>query len=129
MTLMNQHCSDQDLLLLAHGELSLGRRIVTQAHVAFCLRCQGRLAKLTGASRLLADAIRGRDLPRWSPPGPQGVVAAARTATFLRIGIAILVALSILLTIQAARVFRPPAPQQPVSSGGCRPGLPNDKCR
>lgn len=127
---MRLHSSDQDLLLLAHGELSLGRRVVTQAHVAFCAACQGRLAKLTGASRLLADAIRGRDLPRWSAPGPQEIVTAARWATGWLIGLTVLVALSVLLTIHAVRVTHSRAPQTLTTpSGGCRPDLPSDKCR
>ena len=127
---MYKHSPDQDLLLLAHGELAPGRRLLTQAHVAFCAQCQTRLEKLTGASRLLADAIRGHDLPRWSSPGPEGVVAAARMATFWRIGAVMLIALTLLVTIQAVRIIRPHnSPRQTAPAGGCRPDLPNDRCR
>ncbi|BDI33767.1 hypothetical protein CCAX7_58180 [Capsulimonas corticalis] len=128
------HTTDQDLLLLVHGELNVWRRIAAQAHLAVCPSCQTRLAKLVGASRLLADAVRGADLPRWSLPAPQEALTAARAASAWRLAALLIIVITMLnITTGIIRSSQRFAGQtvspQAQPSGGCRPDLHNDKCR
>lgn len=107
---------------------------MTQAHVAVCARCQARLAKLTGASRLLADNIRGTGLPRWSAPTPQEVISAARAALVWWLALTVLAALTLVTAAHVMTVNRRAAagqhsPLRLQPADGCRPDLPNDKCR
>lgn len=130
---MNIHSQDQDLLLLAHNDLPLGRRLCTQIHVVLCYQCRTRLAKMEGASRLLADTIRGRDLSPWRFPTPNGAVAAARTATAWLAVFSVLFILTLAAVTQIVTRVGSPAAQNGGSagspSGGCRPDLPSDRCR
>lgn len=131
---MNIHSQDQDLLMLAHEALPLARKLATQVHVVLCPRCRARLTKMEGASRLLADTIRGADQRRWHLPTPRGAVAAARTATAWLAVVAVLLALTLIVTTQAVRTAarhhaRSNTIPAPTTSGGCRPDLPSDKCR
>ena len=130
---MNFHSQDRDLLMLAHEQLPPLPRLATQVHVVLCPRCRTRLTRMEGASRLLADTIRGRDMHRWRLPTPRGALAAARVTTAR---LAALVVLLVLATVIAAHTVsmghhhlvdldtRPTA-----AAGGCRPDLPSDKCR
>jgi anti-sigma factor ChrR (cupin superfamily) len=126
---MNIHSQDQDLLLLAHGELSNVMRLKTQIHVVFCSVCRRRLEKMEGASRLLADTIRESDLGRWNLPTPHGAVAAARTATLWSAAIILAIALTLIVITHVVHNRSMTPGTHSLSSGGCRPDLPSDKCR
>jgi anti-sigma factor RsiW len=58
---------DQDLLLLTHGELGAARRTFLEAHLRRCPRCREQRERFSILSRAAAGAIRGSDLPAWTP--------------------------------------------------------------
>jgi anti-sigma factor RsiW len=60
---MTCHDRDQDLALLVHDELHGLRRLLTQAHLRGCPRCQEKRAQYQSVSGLLASAIRGETMP------------------------------------------------------------------
>ncbi|MEO7715834.1 MAG: hypothetical protein ABIY70_06520 [Capsulimonas sp.] len=128
------HTNDQDILLLAHGELTIWRRIMAQTHFAICPRCQSRFAKLVGVSQLLANAVRDGDLPRWSLPDPREAVRTARIASAWAImALVLLVATTMTLTKGIIILSQHPAhpiaaPRQP-GSIPCRPDLHSDECQ
>lgn len=59
---------EEDLLMYVHGALPPMARARTARHLRSCPPCRQRLAALTATSQALADTIRGRELPRWTPP-------------------------------------------------------------
>lgn len=119
---------DQNLVLLAHGALPLWPRLWMLIHLRRCAQCRDRITHLNAASGLLSLAIRGSDLPPWSlaqavsraaaPPLPRWLVAL------------VLAALVSGLCVTAYRVLTPaPRPAASSAAGGCRPDLPNSRCR
>jgi anti-sigma factor RsiW len=133
-------CEDRDenLLLLAHGELPALRRGLTRLHLNRCPRCRERQEQLEAVSRVLAGAL-------WRTTAPGGPSAPAARLTqpagmaARRPSPAIVVALAVLLSLMAlAGVLRfaathdGPAPRAAQPAGaddGCRPDLNNDRCR
>ena len=101
---------EKDVLLLAHGGLSPLRRLLTEAHIRRCPRCRERQERFSAASRLLAETIRGHDLPRWRPV-PTSVVAgpvAGRTRLALALSL-LLAVVSIAAMLWRVREFLPAA--------------------
>ena len=126
---MMRHPTDENILLLAHGELSAWRVLPLQIHLRRCLRCQARYADFARTSTALAAALRDPNAPPWQPAAP---------ARNLRLLLAAFAAL-ILLTGALGGAFyllarsnnqRPSTPtHQARPSEGCAPGLPGDRCR
>lgn len=119
--------------MLVHDQLPPLQKLTAQLHVTFCATCRTRLIKMEGASRLLADTIRGQDLRQWRLPSPQGAVAAARIATAWFSAVIVLLILILSGVTYAVYVTPHPTsslstPHQTTSNGGCRPDLPSDKC-
>lgn len=118
---------DQDLLLLAHGELPLLPRLRLLAHLRRCPRCRQRQADLAGVSAALAGAIRPRGRGPWTPPrmaAPSGVMAALSLWLLVLMVACVLGGLSVVIWHNAhLRQARNSA------SIGCAPNLPNDHCR
>ena len=121
---------DQDLLLLAHGALPLGRRLWVLARLKRCPQCRARLAELTQASLLLAAAVRGSSLPPWSradavsrvsPPGKRLMLPALIGLAAALMAVCCWVAWTALAPASRSAV--------PAAAGGCRPDLPNSRCR
>ncbi|MGO8672886.1 MAG: anti-sigma factor family protein [Capsulimonadaceae bacterium] len=72
---------DQDILLLAHGELSVVRRLLVQIHLHGCPRCRERAMEFSAVSRRIAAAIRPADGPGWSMrTSPSAAAATMRIA-------------------------------------------------
>ena len=128
---------DQDLLLLAHGELSLPRRIVTQAHLRRCASCRERYRQLAGASHALAGVARDPLATPWSPAlnrDSTGFASGNRLPlllTAILLGfVTIVTIVALYMVFNAAALHRQNAAHPPsVPSQGCAPGLPNDQCR
>ena len=130
--------TDQNLLLLAHGALPFWTRLRVQAHLRRCAGCRKRLLQLTQASALLADAVRGPSLPAWSRSqastraakpvfrGP-ALVAALAVLTLLILGAAFF--LTKALAPAPPHATSAPSTSAPSAAGGCRPDLPNSRCR
>ena len=57
----------QGLLMYIHGQLSLGARVATMAHLAVCPECRLRKEELAKATSVLASAVRGSGMPAWRP--------------------------------------------------------------
>ncbi|HEU4753266.1 MAG TPA: hypothetical protein VFU47_09155 [Armatimonadota bacterium] len=94
---MSCHGRDQDLLLLAHGELGGIRRALTEAHARRCPRCQDQKERYLALSGAMATALRGTELAAWRP---RAVAAPpARPAAMLR-----WVALAAILLLTTAAV-------------------------
>jgi hypothetical protein len=125
---MSLHSRDQDLLLLAHRALPLGRKLWVQAHVAICAPCAARLTQLGEASSQTAAALRGSQLPSWSRPYTNSALATARIATAWLAAFWILLVLSVVVISREAHLHREKQ-TLPTIDNGCRPNLPNDKCR
>ena len=118
------HVPDQDLLLLTHQALSPWRRSVTQAHLKRCAQCQSRYALFIGTNQALATAIREpSDLP-WKPP-------ARPRQTFWHWPVLAVLTVVLIVLLGFWTINHHPHSTHPVStsSGGCRPDLPNDRCR
>ncbi|HZT43434.1 MAG TPA: zf-HC2 domain-containing protein [Chthonomonadaceae bacterium] len=125
---MNCTDRDQDLLLLAHGELSPLRRLRLLAHLRRCPRCRARQASLAGVSAALAGAIRPPGKGPWSPPSmavPSGGLSV--------LGLWLLVLMVVgVLGVLSVEVWHSAHLREARSSSadvGCAPNLPNDRCR
>ncbi len=123
---MRCHDRDQDLLLLAHGQLPALRRVLTEAHLRRCPRCQECRERFAAVSRLLADTIRGPKLASWSRSTVS--TAARRCKERVRWAAAFSLALLLATASVAAFLYRagvlapaPPAPEEP-SLCGAAPG-------
>jgi len=121
---------DMDLTLLCHGELTGVRYLLTTLHLARCPRCQERKAEIADISQLIGRATRGPDMPPWriaelTPTDrfrnrlTRLLLAAALIVTLATIGIGVDLA-----THHAASPAHSASP-----APGCRPDLPNDRCR
>ena len=119
---MNCNNRDQNLLLLAHKELSLIPALSTLLHLAQCKRCREHYDRLLNTSLKLsslpgASMVRQRGLRPASQPLLVGAGVAAVVLVLLAAG----------LVVGIAHVYFPhPAPVQDVL---CTPGLPNGQCR
>ena len=77
-----KHTPDQDLLLISHHSLGLGRTLMAWLHMSRCPRCRKRLREFAALSATAATALRV-GLPAWKP---------VATALRLKILIAIMLA-------------------------------------
>jgi anti-sigma factor RsiW len=96
---MSCESRNQDLLLLAHGELGGLRRALLERHLRRCPRCQEQKARYGAVSRAMAAAVRGDALPAWSVP------ASAREPERARSGAlrwALITVLALLLGVAVA---------------------------
>ena len=128
-------CSDRDrdLLLLAHGKLPLGSRLLLENHLRGCASCRRRREEMAAVSRLIAGGLRDPDMAPW--------VAARARFTFgaWAARLLLVAAVAVFLFGLGRLILGSVAPSWPGSSGpghagpaqddGCRPGLPNDRCR
>lgn len=115
---------DSDLLMLIHGELPPLAAWSLRLHLLRCTSCRERLQQHQAVSISFASAIRGPQMPRWSPP------ASGAAFGLLPLGlIAVGLALILLFGMLAVRSFHPaPARPAPVLITPCRPDLPSDRC-
>ena len=129
---MNMHPQDQNLLLLAHGELSFGHGALLQAHLLLCPRCRQRVARFRSTSHVVGNAIRGPGLPAWPGPPAAALLALQSVAGWLLV-LAVTLSLTALIVFGALRLGHHPATRGSTppasSSGGCRPDLPSDQCQ
>lgn len=77
---MRQHCTDQELLALVHGEPGWVSRVRGEIHINFCGRCRRRLAAMEAA----ANSWREIALGPFDPPKEK--VEAARQQFLARVG-------------------------------------------
>ena len=122
--------NDQNLLLLAHNELSPLARLATLWHLRTCNRCQQRERQMAAASQQIASSLRPDGLAPWKPAKTAAPLGALPQTAMLVLLTALLalVLLTTILVVNRTRVHGPrPAPTS--FSIGCRPDLPNDKCR
>ncbi len=121
--------TDQDLLLLAHGALPAGARLRMSAHLKRCPECRARLAGLAQASSQIASAVRGPSLPAWSRA--DAVSRAARPGRRLVLpALIVFISLAVALFVIARTAFAPsPYPAARAAVSGCRPDLPNSRCK
>ena len=120
---------DQDLLLMAHGALPLGPRLRVSAHLKRCPECRTRLAELTQTSLRLAAAVRGPGQPAWSRADALARVALPGGRLLLPALIGLVTVLVVVCGWIAWTALAPPPPAPHSVSGGCRPDLPNSRCR
>ena len=124
---MMRHITDENLLLLAHGELSAWRGLPLQIHLRRCPPCRARYAALSRTSAHIAASLRGPEAAVWQP--------APLTLNF-RFVLAWFAALLLLGLIGGAGYFALVSTQGRVApignakpADGCAPGLPSDRCR
>ena len=121
--------TDQDLLLLAHGALPLWPRLRVQLHLRRCPRCRTRLTALTQASSILASAVRGPGLPAWSRADAVSRALLPRKR-FPQLALVLALGVALTLCLIAWTALAPALhPAVPAAAGGCRPDLPNSRCR
>ena len=60
------HHKEQEILLLAHGELSLLQSFRLRAHLRCCIRCRERYARLSAVSSALAVTLAAPGSSGWS---------------------------------------------------------------
>ena len=63
-------CNDEDLLLFVHRVLSPRATRRMERHLKHCPACRSRYHVFLKTTGVLATAIRGNELPRWSLPAP-----------------------------------------------------------
>ena len=132
---MNCANRDQDLLFHVHGELPLLSRMVLDRHLSRCSACRERHAQLMAASRQIASAIRGPQMPPWRAPG-KSAAAVKRRAMTLGLVAVLMIASAIAVAVAVHRVSNvtdkcqtPQVNVQTAPSTPCRPGLPSDRCQ
>jgi len=121
---------DADLLLLAHGEGDLWRRLGTCTHLWRCASCRQRFRDFTAVSALLARATQ----PVVGVPVPfRGMAFGMRPA--IAMAVLFLVTLLLAASLLAAHYGsggvsceRAPGGHGKVKMP-CAPDLPNDHCR
>ncbi len=120
---------DSDLLLFGLGELPLWQRWRTALHLRTCARCRARQAELAQVSDQIAGALR--------PPSGGGGAGGPGTRIPVRPAVSALAPLMLLLvlsmfTLTLVAVWYAHshwAIHQAAQDDGCRPDLPNDKCK
>ena len=136
---MSCDARDQNLLLLIHGELPLLQQSLTKMHLRRCPRCRERQEQLCAVSHLLAGALRERD----PAPVPMAATRLSVQSPSLWLRRPLLVSLVLLMAVLSLMAFvgavgsrlagggAMPGIQQPnkAPGDGCRPDLPNDRCR
>jgi len=125
---MTRHPSDENILLLTHGELSAWPALWTQGHLRRCPQCQARYAAFARTSAVLAAELRDPKGTPWQPAAPLislRFVMVSLTA-FLLLG-----ALGGWFYFAVHSRPTPPAPRKQArpASDGCAPNLPDDRCR
>lgn len=127
---MSSHLPEQDLLLLAHNQLSPLRRLAAERHLNRCEECRGRLARLTAVSHQIAAALRPAGLPAWKPAssGRVGILPFTPATLVLVAALVLVLASAVVVT---AHIRAKDAHARPVGVvfGPCRPDLPNSRCR
>lgn len=126
---------DQDLLLLAHGELSLARRLLVQAHLIHCSSCRRRVKRLLTVSTALSTVLHSLGSVSWSP-------ARSHTAFRMRLPMFLLFTslciISLFLCRSVSNIMtasghnktqRMQSSHSQPNSAGCAPDLPNDHCQ
>jgi hypothetical protein len=122
---------DTDLLLLAHGEGDLWRRLGTLIHLWRCASCRQRYRDFTAVSALLAKATQ----PVVGTSAPfRGMAFGMRPA--IAIAVLLLATLLFAASLLAAHYGNGGVSCQRLPPGGatkskmpCAPDLPNDHCR
>lgn len=66
--ILNRGCSDQDLLMFAHGQLSYVRSLMVRLHAKRCPSCRSRLANYSRLSMALSVALASPAGPKWIGP-------------------------------------------------------------
>ena len=124
---MTCRARDQDLLLLAHGALPAPRRLLTELHLRRCQQCQDRQRQLAAASAALAGAIRDPGQARWRLPHPQpALIHLWSVILVMLVGLVIVFGV---IQIREHGAAAGPGLRHAAPAGGCRPDLPNDRCR
>jgi hypothetical protein len=72
----SQHIPEGDLLLLADGELSLGKAARAKAHLAACSECAARWAATQGGLTKMTAAYRQTRPEMWDAAGPRALLKA-----------------------------------------------------
>ncbi len=132
--------SDEQLLLSAHGELSVLATLKVASHIVVCPACKTRRAEFLRSAKATAQILRDPAMPTWSGGWLKPATAAA-VGMFSALTTFIVVAtLAIWFTSASAR----PVPTAhfvgagvhphctrhlPAPQIGCKPGLPTDKCQ
>ena len=121
---------DQDLLLLAHGELPLSRRLRVRIHLRRCTACQQRYQRWLSASTALAAVLHKPGAQGWSPALTQSPFVLRRPALLLLLLLS-LISLFLCRVIYMAVTPGPDVTQRlnSTQTPGCAPGLANDHCQ
>jgi hypothetical protein len=118
---MNCTNRDQDLLLLAHTELSVAAAMTTLAHIVVCKRCRDRYDKLARTSAAFTQ-MPGADLTR----SRKFLTSSQWVSVGTGIALGILV---LILTGAVVGVHAYTEAHQHIADVLCTPGLPNGQCR
>jgi anti-sigma factor RsiW len=127
---MNCQDREPDLLLFGLGELSPWKHRQMARHLYSCIRCRARQQELAALSGQVAEALRpprdGTNRPQ-GPGAPQPLrVPRIALAPFVLMLALTLLTLSI-VGVWYLKVYH--SPQRVYQDTGCRPGLPNDRCK
>ena len=119
---MSMNCKhyEQDLLLLAHGQLEAGSQKQVRQHLHDCPACGERLAYLSGVSLLLADAIQTASPPPTLKMGPRPSFFPGRESWLMSVLLAAFVTIALLSAWKSAKSFVPavaPPTPPPTSTG------------
>lgn len=107
------HDRDQDLLLLSHEALPAWRRLLAEAHLRRCPRCQERFQQYQTVSRSLSLTLAAPGRPVWSAPIRPRPLAAARAQVRWALALSLLllvaaIGVAALRTRQTATASLPP---------------------
>lgn len=126
---------DQELLLLAHGALSLPRSLAVRAHLRRCDFCRQRYTRLAQVSSTLAGALSAANTTPWTPAWGVARTPPSAFRPRLLLGLS-----ALLLAVICAALYlaysRPPAscnhggiPAPSLSAPSRALTTPDDPCR
>ncbi|MCC7229803.1 MAG: hypothetical protein IT203_05375 [Fimbriimonadaceae bacterium] len=119
--ILNRGCSDQDLLMFAHGQLSSFRSLMVRLHAGRCPTCRSRLAKYSRLSMALSVALASPAGPKWiAPVGLRLILSKGLLLGILAVGLIG----SFLSMNRTAAATPPPTSLQNPEAHSCRISKP-----
>lgn len=117
---MSMNCKhyEQDLLLLAHGQLEAGAQKKVRQHLHDCPVCGERLVQLSGISLMLSDALQTASKIPPLPHSPRPSFFPSRESWLLSVLLAAFVMVALMGAWKSAKSFAPaPLPIQTTAPG------------
>ena len=101
---------EQELLLLAHGQLDASDAARIRKHISICPPCDERLSQLAGVSLLLADAVQFAPSTPTVPTAPRASFLPAKQQWLLSAFLGGCILFALLSLMRTAESYAAPLP-------------------